>query len=103
MPRRYEDVLGQLIDALAEGRYTAGEWLPNEHQLAERLGTGRGALREAVRVLQHRNVVEVVPGRGQRVLATDRWDLHDADVLLALAAHRRMPGVVREAIAARGA
>jgi DNA-binding FadR family transcriptional regulator len=102
MPRRYEDVLGQLIDALAEGRYAAGEWLPSERHLAERLGSGRGALREAVRALQHRGIVDVVPGRGQRVLPTDRWDIHDADVLLALAEYGRMPGVVREAIAARG-
>jgi DNA-binding FadR family transcriptional regulator len=101
MPRRYEDVLGQLIDVLAEGRFVAGDWLPSERHLAEWLGSGRGAVREAVRALQLRGIVDVVPGRGQRVLATDRWDLHDTDVLLALAEHGRMPGAVREAIAAR--
>jgi GntR family transcriptional repressor for pyruvate dehydrogenase complex len=103
MPRRYEDVLGQLIDALAEGRFAAGEWLPSEQQLAERLGSGRGTVREAVRALQLRGFVDVVRGRGQRVLATDRWDVHDTDVLLALSNHGRMPGVVAEAIAARAA
>jgi GntR family transcriptional regulator, transcriptional repressor for pyruvate dehydrogenase complex len=103
MPRRYEDVLGQLIDALAEGRYGAGDWLPSEQQLAERLGSGRGAVREALRALQLRGFVDVVRGRGQRVLATDRWDVHDADVLLALSAHERMPGVMGEAVAARAA
>jgi GntR family transcriptional repressor for pyruvate dehydrogenase complex len=101
MPRRYEDVLGLLIDALAEGRFVAGDWLPSERHLAEQLGSGRGAVREAVRALQERGIVIVVPGEGQRVLSTDRWDLHDTDVLLALAQHGRMPGVVGEAIAAR--
>lgn len=101
MARRYEDVLGQLIDVLAEGRFAAGDWLPSERHLAEWLGSGRGAVREAVRALELRGIVDVVPGRGQRVLAADRWDLHDTDVLLALAHHARMPGVVGEAIAAR--
>jgi GntR family transcriptional repressor for pyruvate dehydrogenase complex len=101
MPRRYEDVQGQLIDALAEGQFGIGDWLPSERRLAERLGSGRGAVRDAVRVLALRGILDVVPGHGQRVLATDRWDLHDTDVLLALAEHGRMPGVVDEAIAAR--
>ena len=103
MPRRYEDVLGQLIDALAEGRFAAGNWLPSEQHLAKWLGSGRGAVREAVRALELRGIVEVVQGHGQRVLTTDRWDLHDTDVLLALSEHGRMPGVVGEAIAARAA
>jgi GntR family transcriptional regulator, transcriptional repressor for pyruvate dehydrogenase complex len=101
MPRRYEDVRDLLIHALAEGRFAAGEWLPSEQRLAEQFGSGRGALREAVLALELRGIVDVVPGHGQRVLSTDRWDLHDADVLLALVQHGRMRGVVREAIAAR--
>src|SRR5215218_747052 len=103
MPRRYEEVLDQLIDALAEGRFAAGDWLPSERHLAGWLGSGRGAVREAVRALELRGVVTVVPGRGQRVLPADRWDLHETAVLAALAEHGRMPGVVREAIAARAA
>lgn len=101
MPRRYEDVFGQLIDALAEGRFAAGDWLPSERHLAEWVGSGRGAVREAVRALELRGIVAVVRGRGQRVLPTDRWDLHETDVLLALAEHGRMRGVVREAVSAR--
>jgi DNA-binding FadR family transcriptional regulator len=103
MPRRYEDVLVQLIDALAEGEFAEGAWLPSEQDLADRLGTGRGAVREALRALQLRGFVDVVPGRGQRVLPTDRWDVHQTDVLVALADHRRMPGVLAEAVAARAA
>ena len=101
MPRRYEEVLGQLIDALAEGQFAAGEWLPSERDLAVRLGSGRGVVREAVRALELRGLVEVVRGRGQRVLAGDRWDVHEADVLIALAEHERMPELLREAVAAR--
>src|SRR5215218_9612264 len=48
MPRRYEDVLDQLIDVLAEGRFVAGDWLPSERHLAEWLASGRGAVREAI-------------------------------------------------------
>ena len=101
MGRRYQDVLGQLIDALAGGEFAEGDWLPSERELAERLGCGRGAVREAVGALQLRGLVEVVGGRGQRVLTSDRWDVHESDLLIALAEHGRMPGLVREAIAAR--
>ena len=101
MGRRYQDVLGQLIDALAGGELAEGDWLPSERELAERLGCGRGAVREAVGALQLRGLIEVVGGRGQRVLASDRWDVHESDLLIALAEHGRMPGLVREAVAAR--
>ena len=101
MPRRYEDVLGQLIDALAEGQFPAGTWLPSERELAERFGTGRGVVREAVRVLELRGLLEVVRGQGQRVLPSDRWDVHAADVLVALTEHGRSPELLKEAVAAR--
>ena len=102
MAGRNEDALGRLIDALAEGRYAEGERLPGERKLAERLGSGRGAARKAVGALELRGVVEVRDGE-QWVLASDRWDLHEADVLIALAEHDRMPGLVREAVDARAA
>src|SRR5215207_6892220 len=101
MRRRYQVVLGQLIDALAEGQFAEGDWLPSERELGERLGSGRGAVREAVRALQLRGLIDVVSGRGQCVLPTDRWDVHEADVLIALAEHGRMPGLLREAVDAR--
>ena len=100
MPLRYEDVFGQLIDALAKGQFAEGEWLPSEGDLAARLGSGRGVVREALRALELRGLVDV-HDRGQQVLAGDRWDVHEADVLIALADHDRMPQLLREAVAAR--
>ena len=47
----------------------AGAKLPSERELAERLGVGRPLIREAMRSLVERGLVEVSPGRGAFVRA----------------------------------
>jgi GntR family transcriptional repressor for pyruvate dehydrogenase complex len=41
-----------------------GDKLPTEKQLCEELNVGRGTIREAIRLLQAKGLVELVPGRG---------------------------------------
>jgi DNA-binding FadR family transcriptional regulator len=102
MARQYEDVFHDLIDVLATGEFGAGDPLPSERKLARRLGTRRGAIREAFRALQLRGLIAIDPDRRARVvLADDRWDVHEADVLIAVADHDRVPDLLREAIDAR--
>ncbi len=47
-----------------EHRFQAGDRLPNEMQLAEELGVSRMTLREAIRILSTRGIVEVRRGIG---------------------------------------
>ena len=101
MPRRHEDVVRQLTDDIAGGTFAEGSRLPAEQQLALRLGTGRGAVREAIRTLEARGLVDVRAGRGILVRSSDRWDLGDVHVLLASLEHGTEPGLLAEAVAAR--
>jgi GntR family transcriptional repressor for pyruvate dehydrogenase complex len=103
MPRRHEDVVRQLMDELARGEYAEGARLPAEHELALRLGTGRGAIREALLALEAKGMVGVRPGHGAVARPDDRWRLGDGDVLLATLESGRVSGLLREAIDARTA
>lgn len=49
---------------VAEGRLAPGDKLPNEVELSQELGVSRATLREAIRTLTVRGVLEVRRGRG---------------------------------------
>lgn len=67
----FEAVLDHLTAEILEGHVVAGDRLPNERELAVRLGTSRSAVREAIKVLQTQGVVasQTGPGGGTRVVA----------------------------------
>jgi GntR family transcriptional regulator, transcriptional repressor for pyruvate dehydrogenase complex len=52
---------------IVSGRLAAGEKLPSERQLAEQYGVSRPIVREALRSLVERDLVEIKPGRGSYV------------------------------------
>jgi GntR family transcriptional repressor for pyruvate dehydrogenase complex len=102
MPREYEDVFHDLIHVLAAGELSTGQRLPGERKLARRVGSRRGAVREVLRPLELRGLIEIDRDHGNHVvLARDRWDVNEADVLIALAEHDRVPDLLREAVDAR--
>lgn len=51
-------------EQILSGRLASGTKLPSERQLAEQMGVSRPVVREALRELTARKLVEVVPGRG---------------------------------------
>jgi DNA-binding FadR family transcriptional regulator len=66
---------------IVSGEYEPGSQLPNEADLAERLGVSRGGVREAVKALAAKGLVEPRPRLGTRVLARAEWNLMDRDVI----------------------
>src|SRR4051794_15376392 len=75
-----EQVLRELREAIVEGRIPQGEPL-REVSLAATLGTGRSAVREAIRQLIQEGLVEYEPHRGAfvRVMSlADRLDVYVA-------------------------
>ncbi len=59
-----EQVSGQIRQLIIDRHLTGGDKLPNEFELAEQLNVGRGTVREAVKLLVARNVLEIRRGRG---------------------------------------
>lgn len=75
---RVADVLGL---AIVRGDYPPNEALPSEMQLCEHLGISRTALREAMRGLVAKGLLESRPKRGTIVRDPFWWNHLDTDVL----------------------
>ena len=60
--RIFQDVVEQIQDAILDGRLNKGDTLPPERDLKEMFNTSRGTLREALRVLEERGLIEIKLG-----------------------------------------
>jgi DNA-binding FadR family transcriptional regulator len=60
--RAFEEICERIRDWLSAGKLRPGDKLPPERQLAQRLGVGRSALREALRSLEIAGIVELKKG-----------------------------------------
>jgi len=69
--RLCEQVARQIQNLILEGRWPEGYQLPPERELAEKFGVSRTVIREAIKVLSARGLVEVIPGRGTFVTSLD--------------------------------
>ena len=67
-------VFNTLRDAILTGKLVPGERLM-ENQLAEKLGVSRTPVREALRMLELENLVELVPRKGAQVLDMSEKDI----------------------------
>ncbi|WP_067277404.1 FadR/GntR family transcriptional regulator [Streptomyces jeddahensis] len=78
MHQRVVDELGRRI---VSGAWQPGKPLPVEDVLAIEIGVSRGALREAVKALVAKGMLDVRPRTGTRVLPPEHWNHLDRDVL----------------------
>jgi GntR family transcriptional regulator, transcriptional repressor for pyruvate dehydrogenase complex len=62
--RLYEQIVQQIEDSVLNGSLKPGDQLPAERELAQRLGVSRTAVREAVKALREKGLVEAYSGRG---------------------------------------
>jgi len=60
--RAYQDVVEQIQEAIMEGILKPGSQLPAERELKEQFGISRGTLREALRVLEQKGLIEIRTG-----------------------------------------
>ena len=67
-------VFNTLRDAILTGKLVPGERLM-ENQLADKLGVSRTPVREALRMLELENLVELVPRKGAQVLDMSEKDI----------------------------
>jgi GntR family transcriptional repressor for pyruvate dehydrogenase complex len=62
--RLYEQIVQQIEASIREGKLKPGEQLPAERELALQFGVSRTAVREAVKSLNEKGLVEAYSGRG---------------------------------------
>lgn len=62
-----ESVAEDIIKLILDNHMQPGDRLPNEHTLAEQLNVGRSTVREAMKALRSRNILETRQGSGTYV------------------------------------
>ena len=62
--RLYEQIVQQIEESILKGTLKTGDQLPAERDLAQRFGVSRTAVREAVKALREKGLVEAYSGRG---------------------------------------
>ena len=62
--RLYEQIVQQVEESILKGQLKPGDQLPAERDLAQSFGVSRTAVREAVKTLREKGLVEAYSGRG---------------------------------------
>ena len=96
-------LIGRIIDFARAHTLQAGERFPAERNLAQTLGVGRNALREALATLESLRVVELRPNSGAYLRALGTESSFEATVLLAELGTAPDAAEVRETIEVRAA
>jgi DNA-binding FadR family transcriptional regulator len=76
-------VTAELVQRIVRGHHPPGTALPPEPVLGDEFGVSRTVVREAVKSLQGKGLVQVRQGAGTIVTAPTMWDMLDALVLSA--------------------
>ena len=71
----------QIFGAIVSGVYPEGTILPNEEALRSKMAVSRTALREAVKGLVAKGILETRRSRGTLVLSRSAWNMFDPDVI----------------------
>ena len=81
--RLYEQIVAQIEERIVRGELKVGDQLPAERDLATQFGVSRTAVREAVKALRQKGLVEIVPGRGTFISdRTSRGVRHSLDFIM---------------------
>ena len=63
-PRIFEKIVEHIRDAILAGRLQPGDRLPPERELVRQFQVGRGAIREAFRILEQSGLIRIRAGNG---------------------------------------
>jgi DNA-binding FadR family transcriptional regulator len=77
----HDSVVSAIGQWILGGVYLPDDLLPREDDLAEKLGVSRTSVREAVKVLSAKGLLQARRRVGVRVRSKDEWDLLDPQVL----------------------
>ena len=102
-PARLGDVAAEAIGRrIVSGKLQPGEQLPTEAVLCSELGMSRTTVREAMKRLLGKGLLDGGPRTGMRVLPTAQWNQLDRDVLFWRAENGLDAGLADQLYAVRG-
>ena len=97
----HDQVAARLGVRIVGGTLKQGQVLPREELLAAEHGVSRTALREAIKVLASKSLVEVRRKTGTRVRPRTEWNVLDPDVLGWLFSGRGIPAGLEDLLEVR--
>jgi DNA-binding FadR family transcriptional regulator len=74
-------VISDLGTGIVSGRFPVGSILPNDAAMMDKYNVSRTVLREALKTLEAKGLVEARPKVGTRVSPRSRWNMFDIEVL----------------------
>lgn len=80
--RLYRDIVDQIQELIVAGDLRPGDRLPAERQLAEQFGVSRTAVREAIKSLAEKGLVDIMVGRGTFVTSPSHEHVVESLTLL---------------------
>jgi GntR family transcriptional regulator, transcriptional repressor for pyruvate dehydrogenase complex len=93
--RLYEQIVQQIEESVLNGTLKPGDQLPAERDLAQRLGVSRTAVREAVKTLREKGLVEAYSGRGTFITnGTSQAARQSFDLMVKVGQHESSPHLV---------
>lgn len=96
---------GPVIDAVGRlvvgGVYAPGDILPKESELSEEYQVSRTSVREAMRVLAAKGLVDIRQKVGTRVRQPEQWNVFDSDILRWYSEQGRGEPVMRDLVEIR--
>jgi len=94
-------VAAELVSRIVSGQHPEGTSLPSEAALCETFSVSRTVIREAVKMLQEKGLVQVRQGTGTTVTLRTTWNLLDELVLAATIAEEDGPDVLDDLVVTR--
>jgi GntR family galactonate operon transcriptional repressor len=95
-------VVHDLVTAIVTGEVQPGQSLPPEGVLTQHFGVSRTVIRESVKRIEEKGLVNIAQGRGTEVLPPGSWNVLDPVVLSALVENDDSVGVLDELAVVRG-
>ncbi|MBS1210449.1 MAG: dgoR [Proteobacteria bacterium] len=87
---------------IAQGHYAPGTALPSEADLCVQFDTSRNVIREVIKVLATKKLIDAQRHRGLFVMPQDQWNYLDADVLAWVLEKGANPDLIYSLIEVRG-
>jgi len=87
---------------IAQGEFAPASALPSEAELCELFDVSRNVMREVIKVLATKKLIDAQPHRGLFVMAQEQWNYLDADVLAWALEKGSNPELIQSLIEVRG-
>jgi DNA-binding FadR family transcriptional regulator len=100
--RLHARVVDDIVGRIVSGELAPGALLPSEPEMSANFGVSRTVIREALRILGAKGLIDVRHGSGTRVTPPYEWDPLDASILAVRRERGQLGAVLKDLIEARG-